>query len=75
LPDLADWKLRADMAEACPKLAAERKLSSRPVASANASSLSLGRPLLPGAAFALVKEPVVAPPYRQTFSYLAYSWF
>ena len=57
MPDLADWKLLADMAEAWPKLAAEAKLSSRAAASEKCSSLSLGR-LLPGAAFALVKEPI-----------------
>ncbi len=60
LPDLALWKLRAETAEACPKLLALVKLSSRPAGSANVSSLSLGRPLeLAGAFLALVKDPAM----------------
>ncbi len=59
-PDLADWKLLAETAEAWPKLAAEAKLSSRAAASLNISSLSLGRPPSLGPAWALVKEPVHA---------------
>ena len=51
LPDRALWKLRAETAEACPKLLALVKLSSRPAGSANVSSLSLGRPLELAGAF------------------------
>ena len=60
MPDLADWKLLAETAEACPKLAADAKLSSRAAASENISSLSLGRPVSLFGPAALVKEPVQA---------------